>query len=489
MERSSVDQPADDRREPRPSSGSSRRWQKLRRRARLELARGAGELEHAWQRARGRYLRIGITGFSGAGKTTMIASLIHQLRYPDAYRQSRFQPILQGRLVGTDLLPLDDGTPMFPYAEAISRLGALPPQWPESTRGLSGVLLELRLRGRRKLRTVHVELRDYPGEWLLDLPLLSQPYRDWSQEVLAMLRRVPRADLFAPFLALVDGLDPRQTADPGVVARLTDAYRQGLLQSRAAGLTLIQPGRGLIGEWTGDWTPFVPLPGLAAWTPRPAQAADQPRNYADLFHHAYSQYVARQVEPFFRDHFARLDRQLILVDLLSLLRAGPEPLEDFRYALTRVLASFSYGPGSVLRRLLAPSIDRLVVAATKTDQIRQDQWENLRDLLAAVVRDANRRAAFEGAELWLDACSAVRAVYPTEDQGRTKLVGTLADGQSGILEHPPIPRDIPTAEQWRALTAWPPLALAPQPAPQLSAGAELANYRVDALLRELLGAL
>lgn len=456
-----------------------------RHRIRHELERGADGLGQAWQRARGRHLRLGVTGFAGAGKTTLMTSLIHQLRYPDAYRQSRFQPILQGRLVGTGLQPLNDGTPLFPYAEGIARLSATPPAWPESTRDLSGVLLEMRLRKGSRLRTTRVELRDYPGEWLLDVPLLDQSYEDWSQETLARLHRPPRADHFAAFLALVHSIDPHQQAHATVVNNLVMHYRDGLQRSRAAGLTLMQPGRALQEQWREKWEPFVPLPQRDVGQ----AAAVDASSYSAMFARAYQGYVDEQVAPFFRDHFAHMDRQLILVDLLGLLRAGPDALEDFRYALTRILSSFRYGSGSLWRRLWAPRVDRLVVAATKTDQLRQDQWENLRELLAVVVRDASRHAAFEGAELWLDTCSAVRAVYPAEHQGQPCLVATLADGRSGILEHPDIPRDLPDADQWRVLADWPPLALRPQPAAQLHAGGELPNYRVDALLRELLGAL
>lgn len=453
-----------------------RRWRLLRRDTRTGLERSGEELDQLWQRLRGRHVRIGITGFSGAGKTTLIASLIHQLRHPEGHRQSRFQPILQGRLLGAEIHPLPDATPLFPYHPGIARLAAEPPQWPESTRSLSGCLLELQLKGRRgRGRSFTVELRDYPGEWLLDLPLLEQSYEAWCRETLALLKRSPRAEACAGFLHKSSEITSNQAIDEHSFHELAALYRRGLEACRQRGLTLVQPGRALV----GDWQPFVPLPPISE-----PVVAD---SVYDRSRRAYDHYIRDQVRPFFHEHFARLDRQLLLVDLLGLLQRGPTALEDFRYALARVLAAFSYGPESLLRRLLTPRIDRLVIAATKTDQIRQDQWENLRDLLAVVVREASRRAEFKGADLWLDTCSAVRAVYPADIKGEPGLVATLADGRSGVLDHPPIPRDLPDAEEWQALAQWPPLALQPQPAPQLSQGGELANYRVDALLRELLG--
>ena len=41
----------------------------------------------------------------------------------------------------------------------------------------------------------------------------------------------------------------------------------------------------------------------------------------------YEAYKDVVVRPFFRDHFARLDRQIVLVDALAALNAGPEARE------------------------------------------------------------------------------------------------------------------------------------------------------------------
>jgi len=459
-------------------------WRRLRRRAQRELQRGAGGLEQTWLRLRGRHLRLGITGFSGAGKTTLITSLIHHLSHPSAYRQSRFPPIADGVLLETRLLPLDAETPLFPYRQALASLAGEPPTWPQSTRGLSGALLELHLQRSRRARTARLELRDYPGEWLLDLPLLEQTYAEWSRETLALLDRAPRASHFADFVRLVQTLPPDPPMHRELADQLVAAYHEGLQRSRQAGLVFNQPGRALQPEWREGWRPFVPLPKATAT----ASTGASPTLF-QWFEQAYDDHVEQQLRPFFQHHFAAIDRQLILVDLLGLLRAGPEALLDFRLALGKILGFFQYGSSHALQRLFTPRVDRVIVVATKVDQLRQDQWENLRELLTVVVRDARVRAGSTGARVWMDACSAVRAIYPSRSRGETILVGTLADGRSGLLQHPDIPRDLPTEEQWQQLTAWPELPLRPQPAPGLADGAELRNYRLDAVLRELLDGL
>ena len=50
-------------------------------------------------------------------------------------------------------------------------------------------------------RTVHLDIVDYPGEWLLDLPLLQMSYGEWSADALATARAPARAGQAAGYLA------------------------------------------------------------------------------------------------------------------------------------------------------------------------------------------------------------------------------------------------------------------------------------------------
>ena len=42
-------------------------------------------------------------------------------------------------------------------------------------------------------RTLTLDIVDYPGEWLLDLPLLNKSFEQWSAESLALSREPLRA--------------------------------------------------------------------------------------------------------------------------------------------------------------------------------------------------------------------------------------------------------------------------------------------------------
>ncbi len=79
------------------------------------------------------------------------------------------------------------------------------------------------------MRTLTLDIVDYPGEWLLDLPLLDKSYEQWSAETLAQLRRTTRQPLPSAFLDRVASIDPFAPADEYAAieaARLFTDYLQ-----------------------------------------------------------------------------------------------------------------------------------------------------------------------------------------------------------------------------------------------------------------------
>ena len=86
--------------------------------------------------------------------------------------------------------------PVFPYHAVIDGLGGPRPQWPEGTRSVSEIRVAIRYRPRQTLlthgeRTLYVDIVDYPGEWLLDLPMLGAGFADWSRDILALCDSEP----------------------------------------------------------------------------------------------------------------------------------------------------------------------------------------------------------------------------------------------------------------------------------------------------------
>jgi predicted YcjX-like family ATPase len=171
------------------------------------------------------------------------------------------------------------------------------------------------------------------------------------------------------------------------------------------------------------------------------------------------------VKPFFRDHFARLDRQIVLVDALGAVNGGPAALADLERTLEAVLACFRPGTNTWLSSILSRRIDRLLFAATKADHLHHASHDRLEAILRLVVDKAMARAAFAGAEVKVMALAALRSTREAEAQlGRQRLpciVGVPLPGErlgaktyDGCTEAAVFPGDLP--EDPSSLLAAPP---------------------------------
>ena len=132
-------------------------------------------------------IRLGVTGLSRAGKTVFITALIHGLtrggRFPV------FEALATGRIARARLEPQpDDGVPRFAYESHLRSL-IEERRWPNSTVDISELRLVIDYQRQNGAdRTLTLDIVDYPGEWLLDLPLLGKHYAQWAGESLALSR-------------------------------------------------------------------------------------------------------------------------------------------------------------------------------------------------------------------------------------------------------------------------------------------------------------
>jgi predicted YcjX-like family ATPase len=168
----------------------------------------------------------------------------------------------------------------------------------------------------------------------------------------------------------------------------------------------------------------------------------------------YEAYKDVVVRPFFRDHFARLDRQIVLVDALAAFNSGPAALHDLEAALAGILDCFRVGRSTILSSLFRPRIDRILFAATKADHLHHVSHDRLEAVLRRAVAKAVARAESTGAAIDVVALAAVRATREaTVARGREKLpsiLGTPSPGESangeifdGATEVATFPGDLP----------------------------------------------
>ena len=378
-------------------------------------------------------LRLGVTGLSRAGKTIFITALVHNLL--TGGRLPGFVAMAEGRFIGARLAEYPDATiPRFAYEQHLEALTAREPHWPDGTRRISQLRLVLKfqskhwLAGLRGPSTVNLDIVDYPGEWLLDLPLLGLNFAQWSAEALERARRPGSGQEAGPFLAELASIDPQKPANDVDAERLAAAFTDYLRRSREHGaLSTLPPGRFLMpGDLEGSPAlTFAPLPA-------PAQKPRHDSLYG-MLEKRYEAYKDRIVRPFFRDHFARLDRQIVLVDTLRALNAGPAAVADLETALTAVLACFRQGETNPLLRPFVRKIDRILFAATKADHVHHTSHDRLEGILKRLVANASKRARFAGAETRSIALAGIRATREgtITEGGETlpTLIGTPVAGE------------------------------------------------------------
>jgi predicted YcjX-like family ATPase len=139
----------------------------------------------------------------------------------------------------------------------------------------------------------------------------------------------------------------------------------------------------------------------------------------------YESYKSHVVKPFFRDHFSRLDRQIVLVDALEALNAGGPAIEDLARALEMSLRPFRPGARSWLASVLGRRIDRVVFAATKADHLPSSSHDRLEATLRFMTDEAARRVAMAGASVHVLAMAAIRATREVEARERGERLACI----------------------------------------------------------------
>lgn len=356
-------------------------------------------------------VRLGVTGLSRAGKTVFITALVHNLLHGG--RLPLFNASAEGRITRAYLEPQpDDDLPRFAYEDHIEALTGPDRHWPQSTRRMSQLRLTIEYEAAglfaRNIHggKLHVDIIDYPGEWLLDLPLLDQTYADWSAATLKASHSKARKPHAKAWHAHLKTLDPMAEADEADVRKSAELYTAFLAGSREASIqpTTLAPGRFLMpGDLEGS-----PLLTFAPLDLPDGKSAPKDSLWA-MMERRYLSYVDRVARPFFYDHFARLDRQIVLVDILSALNAGPNAIADMKAALGDVLSCFRLGANGWLSGLFSRKIDRILFAATKADMLHHESHDRLEAIMGEIVNEATGRAEITGARIDVAALAAIRA--------------------------------------------------------------------------------
>jgi predicted YcjX-like family ATPase len=389
-------------------------------------------------------LRLGVTGLSRAGKTVFITALVHALvrggRFPV------FEALANGRIAGARLAPQpDDAVPRFDYERHLHAL-VHERQWPDSTRQIGELRVVVEYQSRNgAMRTLTLDIVDYPGEWLLDLPLLHRSYEEWSAESLAVSQRGSHRELAAAWHTQLATINPLAPADETAAIEAARLFTDYLHACRQEAMSLLPPGRFLMpGDLAGSPAlTFAPLV-LPAGTEAP------PGSAWAMMRRRYNAYIDIVVRPFFREHFSRLDRQIVLVDALAAFNAGADAVRDLQDALIAILDCFRIGRSGLFLAMFSPRADKILFAATKADHLHHSAHDRLEAVLGHLTRRAIERAGFSGAAVDVIALAAVRATREGHVRDLAdslpSIIGTAAPGELSAADDKEIavfPGDLP----------------------------------------------
>lgn len=445
-------------------------------------------------------VKLGVTGLSRAGKTVFITSLIENLL--NSSRLPVFEVVREGRLLNAKLAEQPDSKiARFEFEDHKDCL-VNDRTWPQSTRTLSQLRLKLEFVPRSqtlkflKPTKLNIDIIDYPGEWLLDLPLLDKSYREFSAQSIKRANSPRHQDHAKAWLGAIQSINFLSEANERDIKTLSESFKDYLQSAKNASnmISALPPGRFLIpGRFEGaPVLSFSPLPDLGI--------AEFPENsIARVMEQRYEAYKNFVVKPFFREHVARLDRQVILVDSLESINGGAESISEMQAALEEILFCFRTGKNHIWTKVARHKINRILVAATKVDHLHHINHDRLEKITAEIVATALKKAEINGVLTDTLAMASLRSTKEgtSERYGESLpvVIGTPMKGEKigdilfdGKTETAIFPGDLPDTlsellqENWHDRLQF----VRFQP-PELKSGQPFPQIRLDRAMEFLFG--
>lgn len=426
------------------------------------------EVDDLVKRSLDRHLRLAVTGLSRAGKTAFITSLVNQLLNCSTQDNlPLFEASRNKQLLGAKRIPQTNlMVPRFDYDLAIEHLHSNPPRWPEPTKDVSEIRLAIRFKPKKGARrlfkstsTLYLDIVDYPGEWLLDLPLLNMTYEEWSQSQMELLKSDRagcelRSQLAKSWQVKMNHFDAFAAANESRLAEIAKSYTQYLHACKEHGLHWVQPGRFVLpGELEGaPVLQFFPMLLELDDNGQPIQEINRNSAYA-MLRSRFNEYKKKIVKAFYQEHFSTFDRQIVLVDSLQPLNSGYDSFMDMSGAINQLMQSFKYGRNNMLKRMFSAKIDKVLFAATKADHVTPDQHVNLVSLLQQLVHEAWQHVSYEGIKMECMSIASIQATMPgfasTDEATLQAIKGTTLDNETITLFPGEVPAKLPNRNYWQ----------------------------------------
>lgn len=385
-----------------------------------------------------RTIKIAITGLSRSGKSVFITSFIDQL----LHSQNLFANINGAKGFDATLLAPKTSMTRFDYYHFVKQIKN-EHIWCDSTDSISSVLLKVQTKGGIPFISdsdFYIEIVDYPGEWLLDLTLLDKSYEQWSADVLKHLENL-QDEKAKEYVKRVRNLTTNDSSSELEIS-LHGEYSQMINELKEKHYSFITPGRFLVPSDLRDdpMLVFAPLPKSSS-------------KLHEKFKKRYKTYVKEIVKKIHLEYFKDFDRQVVLVDVIEALQNGYECYADMDKSLKSMLGVYSHAQGTLLSRILSPTIEKVCFVATKADLVPSSSHRNYLSLLNEMSGKIQHE--LEGIEVSTSAhvVSSVKCTQSivSEKNGEKlpSLRGIDAKTQNVVEVYPGnMPSMFPTKESW-----------------------------------------
>lgn len=339
-----------------------------------------------------RTIKIAISGLSRSGKSVFITSFIDQLLNNKNLFLHKNSKTFKAKLTAPNLF-----MKRFDYYH-YEKMIKVEHQWCDGTDSISSALLKFQTKGKIPFigdEEFYVKIVDYPGEWLLDLNLISHTYSSWSKSVLDWLKNIDDKKV-KEYLKKIDNLSTNDTSLK-LETSLHVEYVELVKHLKSMHYSYITPGRFLVsGDLKDD-----PILIFA-----PINKSNSKLH--EVFKARFDKYVKEIVKKIHLDYFKGFDRQIVLIDVIEALQNGYDCYMDMKLALQTMFCIYSHAQGNFLSRIINPSIEKVAFVATKADLVPSSFHQNYLSLLKQISEDLKRGLEDIDVQTFLHIVSSVK---------------------------------------------------------------------------------
>ena len=389
--------------------------------------------------------KVAVIGIYRSGKTAFITSFINHVMHHDREKLKIGDPKGSVKIVFDKEILVKNGFTRFPYEKfRIESNG----KWPTKTKDVYQYSCSF-FRSDWSMTKGQLDIFDFPGERLADIPMVKYSYAEWSDWLFnKVFQDRQYRDLAQAFLAECD----RDVLDEN---GLTLVYRQFLAELYKSYRPVITPSTFLLqhvnskemeGKFLGGKvirgdisSSFSGLSEVEQFVPLSEKARKKNIDLEKRFASRYSNYRNQVAIPLTNTLFD-CNELAILVDVTTLLAANTGMYNGNRELLDQLFQILSpgdslFGMGMDWFRKVGSGghwgksgCSQVAIIATKADKVYVSERDKLKDLVKEMMKGLIEKYEYNSSQLDYKyfACSAIQSTWIGKNG---KLQGRLKEGE------------------------------------------------------------